>query len=61
MLKRVVFVGQEPMTRDHIWAPLAHEFEYNGWKSFFEKMEQPMAILVFIVKIALFPEIKNSQ
>ena len=41
MLKRVVFVGQEPMTRDHIWAPLAHEFELmdgnmgttNGMKS----------------------------
>ena len=32
---RIVFVGQEPMTKDHIWGPLAREFELNGWETIF--------------------------
>jgi hypothetical protein len=32
---RAVFVGREPMTKQHIWAPLAREFHKNGWETVF--------------------------
>ena len=37
MIGRAVFVGQEPMTKNNIWAPLANEFNQKGWETIFCK------------------------
>ena len=34
-MAKAVFVGVEPMTREHIWAPLEREFKINNWETVF--------------------------
>ncbi|WP_347831728.1 hypothetical protein [uncultured Planktomarina sp.] len=36
-MAKVVFVGVEPMTQQHIWMPLKNEFQRNGWETVFCK------------------------